>query len=483
MRMGLIVSMIAVSSTVFAQTLTEDSLEKAQVVLDRAATAYGGADKIAQLESVSATFKTATYAANQSLTPGAPWDQNSLEGLEAIDVVNERLFRYAIGTGGGFEFENARFVEDDTDIQANFRAGRATRQTAPDFVQAAGPTLRVTPTLMLREMLARPNTVHYLGAADFAGESHDAIALVMRSGPAITLYVSQDSGLITRSERIIPGFGKVEYRFGDYRPVDGVMFNFTFDLIVNNEPNLERKISSVTTTVDFEPFLETVNQVEVRDVPDLPPMMFEEVADNTYLAGGSGTYGLFVDMGDYLIAVGATGGAAARIAALREQMPDKPIRYALVTHHHNDHLAGVPAYVAEGADLLVADSHVGVVTEAAGDAYDGKVIAISKAHGIRSGDMNFEAHVIGPTAHTEQLLLAYVPSAKLVFDADHFALPADGSLVPAVSSTKTFAKALGRAKLDIDWIASSHSPRLGTPDDLKKAVRMKPVNDKRAIAF
>lgn len=483
MRIALALLLTILSAAASAQNLTEASLEKARTVLERAAEAYGGADKLSALQSVESTYVTTTHAANQSLTPGAPWDKGQLEGLEAVDVGGERMFRYAIGEGGGFEFENARLIQDGKDTQANFRAGRATKQDAPEFVQAAGPTLRVTPTMLLKEMLERPNTIHHLGEQLINDVGHDALVLVMQSGPAITLYVSQDSGLITRSERFLPGFGQVEYRFDDYRPVDGVMFNYVFDLYVNNEPSLERRIERISTEVDFDAYTGVISAVEVREVPTLPPMIFKEIADNVYLAGGNGTYGLFVDMGDFLIATGATGGAAARIEALREKMPDKPIRYALVTHHHNDHLAGVSAYVAEGAKLLVADSHAEVVTETAGSDYRDQIISISRAHGIKSETMKFEAHVVGPTAHTEQLLLAYVPSAKLIFEADHFSLPADGSLVPAVSSAKTFAKALAKSKLDVESIASAHSPRIGTAKELKETVRMKPVNKERAIAF
>ena len=42
---------------------------------------------------------------------------------------------------------------------------------------------------------------------------------------------------------------------------------------------------------------------------------------------------------------------------LKEQFPDKPIRYAAVTHHHSDHIGGVRGLAASGATILVEKGH------------------------------------------------------------------------------------------------------------------------------
>ena len=77
---------------------------------------------------------------------------------------------------------------------------------------------------------------------------------------------------------------------------------------------------------------------------------------------------------------------------------------------------------------------------------------------------------IGPTAHTEHLLVAYLPDEGILFEADHFALPRVGPIPPAVTSTQSFAEALGREELGVKLILSAHSPKAATMDDLRVAL-------------
>ena len=77
---------------------------------------------------------------------------------------------------------------------------------------------------------------------------------------------------------------------------------------------------------------------------------------------------------------------------------------------------------------------------------------------------------IGPTAHTEHLLVAWLPEEGILFEADHFAMPRVGPVPPAVTSTKTFAKALAKSGIEVKRIVSAHSPIPGTPENLEAAL-------------
>ena len=77
---------------------------------------------------------------------------------------------------------------------------------------------------------------------------------------------------------------------------------------------------------------------------------------------------------------------------------------------------------------------------------------------------------IGPTAHAEHLLVAYLPAEGILFQADHFNMPRVGPVPPAVTSTRSFAEALAREELVVRKILSAHSPKVGTPEDLRAAL-------------
>jgi glyoxylase-like metal-dependent hydrolase (beta-lactamase superfamily II) len=89
---------------------------------------------------------------------------------------------------------------------------------------------------------------------------------------------------------------------------------------------------------------------------------------------------------------------------------------------------------------------------------------------LETADRRVEIIDLGPTAHTEHLLVAYLPDEGILFEADHFAMPRVGPIPPAVESTRTFAQALASKELSITKILSAHSPKAATMDDLKAAL-------------
>ena len=201
----------------------------------------------------------------------------------------------------------------------------------------------------------------------------------------------------------------------------------------------------------------------------------QQIDEGIYLIGGTGTYAMFVEMDDYVVAVGGTAGIPDRIESLREVVPEKPIKFGVITHHHFDHVLGVPVYESEGAAVIAATAHESVVRDAAEDGESLRLKTIDDRYTIEDKNRRVEIIDIGPTAHTEHLLVAWLPEEGILFEADHFALPANGSIPPAVSSTKTFAGALIEHGIDPEKMLSAHSPRVGTMKDLQAALEKEAV--------
>ena len=55
----------------------------------------------------------------------------------------------------------------------------------------------------------------------YASFRWDVITLVMEVGPALALYVDQETHMLTRMERVLPPSGQIECSFLDYAMVDG----------------------------------------------------------------------------------------------------------------------------------------------------------------------------------------------------------------------------------------------------------------------
>jgi glyoxylase-like metal-dependent hydrolase (beta-lactamase superfamily II) len=453
-----------------ATNITQKNGEKTRAIIEQVIEAYGGADKLDSLKTLIVEADTTGYAVNQSRKPEPPWDANHGKLLNAIDLENSIFVSRNSGSGAGFEFNVGQIINADDSYQLNYRARTAAPVLEPDYDTTSGPFIRVTSVLLVKQLQARGNTSHWLGEADVDGRPHDVITLVMQVGPALSLYFDQETHLLTRSERLLPPFGLVEYSFEDYYEVDGIPLNRRFQLLVNGDSNLDWKYSSIRINESIEDLTRVPASLAHIDAVAPDELSLNEISEGVYLVGGTGTYAMFVEMDDHIIAVGGTAGIPDRIAELRKVVGDKPIRYAVISHHHNDHVLGMPAYTEEGAIVLTVEEHETVLRNAAGEDAKPNFEFVRGSKILSDGSRTVEIHDIGPTPHSEHLLVAYLPNEGIMFEADHIAVPRTGPLPPAISNTRALDTAMAKRDFKVTTIVGAHSPRVITIDDMKAAL-------------
>lgn len=457
---------LSAGSVPAADSVPLKAVNKANEVIDAAIEAHGGADALDGLKTFVQESKFTNYAVGQSRKPGKPWDQNQTDNFAAIDLENEVFVSRNAGEGGGFTFDNGTIINGEQSYQLDYRRNTAAPIAEPDYDTSSGPTIRITPALLMKQLMARRQTSHWLGEADVDGRPHDIVTLVMEVGPALSLYIDRESHMLTRMERVLPPFGQVEYAFLDYEMVDGIALNRKFKLFVNGDLNLVIEDLHQKINPPVEQY--TAVPSNLQKIPEVTPNEFatNEIDEGVFLIGGQGAYGLFVEMDEYVVAIGGTQGAAQRIKALRESIPDKPIRYGVLTHHHSDHVPATADYAAEGATVITFKDNEEVVRAAAG-ADDVKLQFVEGHMTLGSGDRRVELYNVGPTPHAENMLIAYLPKEGIIFEADHFPQPQTGPMPPAVPATVAFARALDRLDLDYGKLVGAHSPRIGSPADLE----------------
>ncbi|MBT7950719.1 MAG: MBL fold metallo-hydrolase [Gammaproteobacteria bacterium] len=464
---------LLLSNSVFAENLTQVNVKKAKGIIDEAVAAYGGAKQLSSMNTVMIEHETINIATGQSLKPEPPYDRNPSKGISAVDFENKIFVTHNEGTAVGFVFNNGTIINGDKSVQLDYRAGTLAKIAEPDFDTSSGPFMRVTPALLVRQLHDRSQNAYYLGETRIDDQDYDVVGFSMAVGPALSLYFERESRLLRRSERVLPDFGLVEYRFNDYQTINNIPFNDKFILYLNGDLNIERtnRITRVNSSIDHL----TVADKNLISVAAIIPdeLSRQEISDCVYQIGGNGTYAMFVEMQDYVIAVGGTAGSADRIEKLREVVPDKPIKYGVITHHHFDHVVAVSAYEAEGATVLASSAHKTVVKNAAKNSKNLKLKTVAKKRVLKDKTRRVEIIDIGPTAHTEHLLVAYLPNEGILFEADHFNIPQTGPVPPAVPSTRSFAEALKIHKIKPQKMLSAHSPRVSTMEDLHTALTKK----------
>lgn len=468
---ALILAGVLAAGAAQADSFAERNAEKLNKIVAAAVAAHGGSAGLDSIETLIIENDSDNYAVGQSLGTEPPWDKNHFGGLDAIDLRADIYVNHNIADGGGFQSNNSTIINGDESYAVDMRAGTVSRIAQPDFATASGPFVRVTPALLVRALRDRASNAHYLGETRVDGKDFDVVGFSMTVGPALTLYFDKSDHMLKRSERVLPAFGLVEYRFEDYESIAGIPMNANFKLYVNGDLNIDRRIAKTKVNAPMDDLL--VVDSDLQMLPDTTPdaLARYDVGDDAWLIGGSGTYAMFVDMGEYVFAAGGTAGMPDRIRLAREVVGDKPIRYGMLTHHHSDHVVAVSTYETEGAEVIAAAAHETTARNAAENGAALKVKTVSDKMTLEAGGRVIEIIDIGPTAHTGHLLVAWLPKEGILFQADHFSLPPAGPVRPAVESTRTFAAALTRHNLRPTSILSAHSPRIATMADVELSLQ------------
>src|SRR6478672_7124854 len=211
----------------------------------------------------------------------------------------------------------------------------------------------------------------------------------------------------------------------------------------------------------------------------------EKLGDGLYrLTTGPGSYdSVIVEFKDYVMMLEAGQSVArgtAYIAKTKEQFPNKPIRYVMVTHPHSDHTGGLPALVAEGATIITQKNNEEFLEKAlntprtllddvlAKNPKKAKVETVAEKKVYSDGTRTVELYHVAPVPHSNGLMIVYIPKEKVLFQGD-FSLPAAGQ--PANDHIKALVPILEKLNLDFNRYINVHtSATPQTKADLWKAV-------------
>ena len=166
-----------------------------------------------------------------------------------------------------------------------------------------------------------------------------------------------------------PIFGDmlVEAIYTEYRDANGVKYPATIVQKRGGQPTFEAQILGVHAN--------PANIAAAGDAaaggrrarrprrPAAPPAAAagptsEKLADGVYRINGAYN-ALAIEFKDHIVLFEGGPQNEARslaiIAEAKKVIPNKPIRYGVLTHHHFDHTSGLPAVVAEGITIVTHD--------------------------------------------------------------------------------------------------------------------------------
>jgi glyoxylase-like metal-dependent hydrolase (beta-lactamase superfamily II) len=281
-----------------------------------------------------------------------------------------------------------------------------------------------------------------------------------------------------------------QYLLSDYRDVNGLKLPHKITIRKDSQPYSDVQFASIVVNdagVDAVFAIPDSANAEVDkaiQAGDYSPIAIIKIGDGVYFARAYSHNSMVVEFPTWLAVVEAAytdAQSATLVRTLAEQFPGKPIRYAIVTHHHFDHTGGVRGLAAVGATILVNKGHEPVLrtivekphtnpadalenARKAGKAgslelYDGKKV-------LSEGKQSLELYPITGNPHVEPKVLAYAPSARALFQSDLF-FPATGA--PAGPEAVHLLQSIRALRLRVDTNVGGHGG-VGPFAELEKAV-------------
>lgn len=213
---------------------------------------------------------------------------------------------------------------------------------------------------------------------------------------------------------------------------------------------------------------------------DAGPVVFVPFSPDVVSIGGGIHHSLAIALDSGVVVVDPPlheNRSLAVIKAVTARWPDKPLTHLILTHHHHDHSGGIRAYAAIGAELIVAQGDRDFIAQCLDRPHTispDTLVAVATRPAIRTvgdnslilGGGEIEIHRIS-SPHSDENLLVYVTSVRLLFNADLFnpGLVPHGVTPPPhwLTYSRDFRKQVEALNLDIEVLLGAHGVPEGGP--------------------
>lgn len=479
------------TSNAQAQGPTFDSYKMARLILDRTLEAYGGLDAIRSVSNFTVKTEVEQFHRNQSRRPGV--SERTLGSSEIVVDFRNNRYRYDVARGviGGNPAESYEIItgRDGVFVDMSRRTKRS-RPPSPSWQE--GFTARILPQIMLMNVYKRSATLRHLGAATINDRPHNVISFTSADGVTASLYIDGTTNLLSKYESLtndpLSGDAVVEVYFVSYQRVG--KFKVPVEMVhkIAGETIFKTTYKSVAfdTPLADSQFKLTFDPKEQMPAPEAPAV--QKHAQKVYTVTASGSNVLFVEFKDHIFVMEAPGGDAVSreaISRIKNAIPGKPIKYLALTHFHDDHSSGMRPYLADGATLVTTKGNRDFFAQmlksrptltADVTVFDAGKTTMEFVEGKRvftDGTTTLELYDIGPGPHADEMLVAYFPNEKILYQGDILDRPPNGDMPIANPTTGHFAEWLKAKRLTIEMIIPVHGT-VTTVAEMETALTVRP---------
>jgi glyoxylase-like metal-dependent hydrolase (beta-lactamase superfamily II) len=337
--------------------------------------------------------------------------------------------------------------------------------------------IRRVPHLLLLEAATRADSVELGELGIIFGRTHRAVHARLADGARITLWVSTDSSLLHRADyqAHLPGRGDVtvSWEWPDWRTARQLPFAPVAHTIVIAGQTYQRvqysrfetgtaaADSMLTVPVALRARRNEMSVTMAQSHGSASPRFAAtgEVSPGVHVESVAGFNVLVVEFRDFVAVVEAPAFAPgfeaipatvsdARVgeelvARVRVIAGARPIRYAILSHHHSDHVGNVRALAALGATIIVPNDAIQLIEAAlrarhsqSRDTFPPaprsvKVEGVSGMRTIADDTRHLVIYDVGSNPHTAQNLVVWLPAEQIAFQGDLFYYDEGGRYPPS----------------------------------------------------
>ena len=471
----ILVSVLVIAGA--GQSVTHDSYTKARAILDRSVAAYGGLKDLRSIENVTFRLEGDTVHRNQSKRTFMA-ERTPFKASYIIDPRNTRYRQQQDGHyPGGFHWVNGFAINRAEGV--SWDNLRGTLNPIPNVPPANfRARLRAMPHFIVLNAVDRSSRLRYLGKATFDGRAHSVLSYANEDGLEISLYIDDKTNLLSKYETLgtdsFSGDVINETVFTGYRQDGGRMVPVARQERRGGELLIDVKYLDVAFNAPLNDDNFKLPEGLRTATPAPAVQASTKYTDNIYTVNASGYNVLVVGFKDHVFVMEAPNGdntSRQAIAEIKKLFPGKPIKYVAVTHHHDDHAGGIRTYIAESATLIGLPGEKTFFEKVSKSVFTIDPDSLTqnpqplkwesidkRKRVLTDGTTTVELIDIGPGGHTDEMLVAYLPNEKMIFQGDLINRPANNDPATINDTTVHFAKWIDQSKLAVDRVIGVHGP-------------------------
>ena len=457
-------------------------------LVQRAATAMGGESALRALANTNYEFNASAFGIGQEETPASPARATISYGRFVTDYRGSRRATS----------QESRAVTGVVTRQRRIIAGgigmTETNGTpnpdAPGAVANALTEIRLLPDRLVLAALDNPGALSTLAARRFRGELMDGVRYA--NGPdTVSLWFDRLNGLLVVAERVtddgVLGDRRSTAMYTRWADAGGVKLPREIDSEANGRLVQHTVITTASTNGTLDEAMFTIPDSIARRanrgpaVPAPVVVTLTEIGANVWRADGQSHHSLVIKQPNGLLVVEMPQSSArsrAVLDTLKSRFPGVRVHTAVSTHHHWDHSGGVREYLAQGIPVVAHRRNVDFVRGVGAARKTVAPDALSRAPrtpvvraatdtlAIGTGDTRVQFLEL-PNTHVEGMLVAYVPSIRILFVADVIQ-PGPGMSPVGAREVVAMVRARG---ITVDRVVGAHAAIVPWADVVAAAAR------------